>query len=304
MLNPFFRKAYLVCAALTSSLLWQAFACAAPTINIFLSDPSGIYQEAADSLTNGLHEHGLWTVNTYTLDRLPPTGSTLTVAIGTKALTAALAASEDSPVLSLLVPQATYERLASGSHQTSALYLDQPLVRQLRLLNLALPNLKQAGVPLGPSSRGFQSSLERASRGSGVSVKSVVVSQGSELLSALSDLAENSQAFVLLPDPVVAQRGTLQSFLLHTYRLRKPVLAYSAPLVQSGALLGLYASPAQLGEEAARWISESWIRGEFRLGPPRHPKSFTVSVNRTVARSLDISLPSEERLTSQLEAMK
>jgi UDP-3-O-[3-hydroxymyristoyl] glucosamine N-acyltransferase LpxD len=49
------------------------------------------------------------------------------------------------------------------------------------------------------------------------------------------------------PDPVVVQRGALQNFFLHTYRLKKPVLAYSAPLVKSGALLWLYATPAQLG---------------------------------------------------------
>jgi hypothetical protein len=66
----------------------------------------------------------------------------------------------------------------------------------------------------------------------------------------------------------------------------------------------LYATPEQLGEEAGNWVGESWTRGEFRLGIPRYPKKFTVGINRTVARSLDISLPAEATLTSQLEALQ
>jgi ABC-type uncharacterized transport system substrate-binding protein len=303
--SAFFRLSRLTCAALVGSLLWMGNVPAAPAINILLSESAGIYQEAANSLASQLHRiNGNWTINTTSLDNYSANEGDLTVAIGTRALEAALAAPGDRPVLSLLVPQLSFDRLANGSRKTSALYLDQPLARQLRLLDAALPGLKKVGVPLGPASSGFQTALEQAQKASGVKVDSVVISQGSDLLTSLTDLAESSQAFLLLPDPLVVQRSTLQSFFLHTYRLRKPVLAYSAPLVQSGALLGLYTTPAQLGEEAAIWISESWSRGEFRLGTPRHPKRFTISVNRTVARSLDISLPSEAELAQRLEALQ
>lgn len=290
---------------LAMALSWPCMALAGPVINILLSESGGIYQQTADSFAKALARGNRdWTVRTLTLDRYSANGGDLTVAIGTRALEAALAAGGNKPVLSLLVPQLTYEKLAASSGQVSALYLDQPLSRQLQLMDLVIPGLKSAGVPLGPASRRLQGSLQRASRESNVAVNSAVVSQASELLSVLTDLAEDSQAFLLLPDPVVAQRGALQNFFLHTYRLRKPVLAYSAPLVQSGALLGLYATPEQLGEEAGYWVGESWTRGEFRLGIPRYPKKFTIGVNRTVARSLDISLPAEAQLTSQLEALQ
>ncbi len=290
---------------LVMALSWPGMTLAGPVINILLSESGGIYQQTADSVARVLARNNRdWTVRPLTLDRYSASGSDLTIAVGTRALETALAVSGNKPVLSLLVPQLTYEKLAASSGLVSALYLDQPLSRQLQLMDLAIPSLKSAGVPLGPASRRFQAGLQRASRDSGVSVNSAVVGQGSELLSVLTDLAEDSQAFLLLPDPVVAQRGALQNFFLHTYRLRKPVLAYSAPLVQSGALLGLYATPEQLGEEAGYWVGESWTRGEFRLGMPRYPKRFTVGVNRTVARSLDISLPTEAQLTSQLEALQ
>ena len=278
------RMRRLAGCALFASLAWTGPAPAAPTIHVLLSEPAGIYQAAAESLTRELNRHaGDWKVNTLTLDRYASQDGDLTIVVGTRALEAALA-QPGRPVLSLLVPRLTYERLASGKSQVSALYLDQPLPRQLQVLGLALPGLKTVGVPLGPISQAQQSSLQRAAKATGIQVGSAQIHRGQDLHAALDGLAEESQAFVLLPDPVVAQRSTLQNLFLHTYRLKKPVLAYSAPLAKSGALLALYATPEQLGEEAAAWIRESW-GSEFRLGAPRHPRRFTVAVNHTVARS-------------------
>ncbi len=272
------------------------------TVRILLAETSGIYREAADSLARALEGRGVRVVTSS-----PQHGESvdvgLTVAIGTQSLERALVET-GRPVLALLVPRQSFERLATGQRQVTALYLDQPVTRQLHLLHLALPGLKAAGVPLGPVSREVLPELQAATKMAGVQVEVAVVERSTDLHAALTTLAENSQAFILLPDPVVVQRSTLQSLLLQTYRLRKPVLAYSAPLVQSGALLALYATPAQFGEEAADWIREGWNGSEYRLGLPRHPGRFTLRINRTVARALDVELPSEASLIRQLEALR
>jgi hypothetical protein len=39
------------------------------------------------------------------------------------------------------------------------------------------------------------------------------------------------------------------------------------------------------------------------LGASRYPKRFTIGVNRSVARSLEIALPDEGSLSRQLEPM-
>lgn len=295
------RLVLLACAFLAGWLEWPGVALAAPGIRMMLSEPTGVYQETAAGLLQVLSRAD-WNISVSSPETVATSGTDLTVAIGTRALETALA-QPARPVLSLLVPRLTYERLAAGQRQVSALYLDQPLLRQLQLLELALPGLKRVGVPLGPSSQGLRSTLASASKGSGLPVDAALIQRDSDLYIALTGLAETSQAFLLLPDPVVTQRGALQNFFLHTYRLKKPVLAYSEPLVKSGALLGLYASPAQWGEEAADWIRESWIKGEFRLGASRYPNRFTIGINRSVARSLMIDLPDEASLSRQLEAL-
>ena len=290
-----------VIVLLAACLAWSGSPLAAPAITVLLSEPAGIHQETAAGLLQSLSREG-WTITVSTPETYVKTDVDLTVAVGTRALEFALAQS-GRPVLSLLVPWLTHERLAAGQRQVSALYLDQPVTRQLQLLELALPDLKQVGVPLGTLSQGMQSALANASKDSGLPVGTALIQHGTDWYAALTTLSENCQAFLLLPDPMVAQRGVLQTFFLHTYRLKKPVLAYSASLVQSGAMLGLYATPAQIGAEAAIWIRESWSKGGFRLGASRFPKRFTIGVNHSVARSLDIELPSEKSLTRQLEAM-
>jgi hypothetical protein len=44
--------------------------------------------------------------------------------------------------------------------------------------------------------------------------------------------------------------------------------------------------------------------GVFRLGEPRYPERFSIAINRTVARSLDIELPSEQVLSDRLGALQ
>ncbi len=298
------RGVRLAAALLLSGMLLPMLAWAAPSVRVLVTEPTGYYQEAADSLGTALRRAGMnVAVAAAANGANGRNAADLTVAIGTRALEVALA-QPARPVLALLVPRSSYERLAAGRGQVSALHLDQPLERQLRLLRLAFPELKRVGVPLGPSSRELEDMLKAAGRSSGVPVASRVVENSSDLYPALTELAADSQAFILLPDPVVAQRSALHNFFLHTYRLQRPVLAYSAPLAKSGAVLALYATPAQMGEEAATWIVQAWDGEDFRLGPSRHPASFTIAVNRTVARSLDIDLPAEAELRRRLEVTR
>jgi ABC-type uncharacterized transport system substrate-binding protein len=297
-----FALAKLILVMLVSAMLLPDLALAQPWVSVVLTEPRSYYQQAADSLTRALSREG-WKVTVSTPASYVPNGSDLTVAIGTPALEKVLATGR-RPVLSLLVPRSTYERLASGRPQVSALYLDQPLYRQLQLLQLALPDLKNVGAPLGPVSRELQDALQAVGRGNETRVHTAIIEKNSDLYPALTGLAAESEAFLLLPDPLVAHRSSLQNFFLHTYRLKRPVLAYSAPLAKSGAIMALYTTPEQAGEEAADWIRDSWSGNSVSLGGPRYPKRFTISINSTVARSLDITLPSVDVLTRKLEALQ
>ena len=284
-------------------------ALAGQSVTLLLSEQGGIYEEAAQALSLELErDAGQWTVRSRDVDTTSPADGTqggIVVAIGLRALEYALSARDERPLLALLVPRSTFEMLMSERAQTgrrrpvSALFLDQPFTRQLRLIRLALPQAGRVGVLVGPATEGQVDGLKKAGVEVGLDVDIRSIQEPEQLFSSLDALGREVDVLLMLPDPMVVNRQTLRSLLLRTYRKRLPVVAYSAGLVQAGALLGVYASPAQLGTEAGKWLRViSW--NAAKPVTVKEPESFSVDVNLSVARSLELRLPSSEELAARL----
>lgn len=302
------RSAIAACRRL---LLLATLACfpawAGQTVTLLLSEPVGIYHEAAQALQRELaRESGPQIVRFLQVDDRPVlAGGTdeLIVALGVRALKYVLDAPGSAPLFALLVPSMTYEKLisdypqASRRRAVSALFLDQPFSRQMQLIRLALPQARRVGVLLGPATTGQADALKTAGHGSGLEVRIQAIDNRERLFSGLNDLAREVDVLLLLPDPNVVSGETLRALFMQTYQLRLPIVAYAASLVQAGATLGLYATPAQLGSEAGKWIRETY--GE--KAATRFPQRYTVEVNRNVARTLELPLPSVESLNTLLE---
>ena len=103
---------------------------------------------------------------------------------------------------------------------------------------------------------------------------------------------------IATPDTAVFNSYTVQNVLLTAYRLRSPVVGFSAAYVRAGALLGLYSTPAQIGSEAGEAVLQV-LRGAA-LPPVARPAHFEVAVNDTVARALGLALPPADELAAAL----
>jgi ABC-type uncharacterized transport system substrate-binding protein len=184
----------------------------------------------------------------------------------------------------------------------SALFLDQPYPRQMQLIRHALPEARRVGVLVGPATAQQGNNIKNAGRESGLDVRIQAIQSRESLFAALNDMAREVDVLLLLPDPQVVSGETLRTLLLQTYRLRLPIVAYAASLVQAGATLGLFATPAQMGAEAGKWIREMDVEKGWIKAMTRFPQRYTVEVNRNVARTLQLTLPSVESLNAQLDA--
>lgn len=277
---------------------------AAPDVILLLSEPGGIYQEAASALETELQQAGFEVAQQSLEQRGEPRAGGWVVVLGVTALQHALAEHSVTPVFSLLVPRTSYFKLvADQTRPVTALYLDQPLERMAALQRLALPDNRQMGVLLGPVLRNLPSELERAAVSQGLDLHYREITASADVFQALTELTKVVEMLWLLPEPMVVNRNNLQSLFLQTYSRRCPVLAYSSELVKTGALLGLYATPEQLGREAGQWL-KSLLRAESRKPPPpRYPVSFTVGVNTSVARSLNLNVPTADELTRRLRSL-
>ncbi|MBC2729187.1 ABC transporter substrate binding protein [Thiobacillus sp.] len=291
------------CLAIVSS---QAVAA---RVAVVLSDDATPYQEVYQVIRAYLDDTPHEAVRLYAEGLTPAAlnDARLVVAVGVGAAEALAALPERPPVLAILVPRAWYlktgrARLGSGNRRNlSAIYLDQPFERQALLIRLALPDVRRVGVLLSAEQSSVVNELDSALRAQGLSLVYATLTPDERLITPLEAVLTEADLLLALPDPLVFNRNTAQSLFLTSYRYRDPVLGYSRSLTRAGALLSLHSSPAQIGRQAAEWISSAMQGGTVRLPPPAYPSYFSVSINDQVARSLGFILPPEADLEKRLE---
>lgn len=295
-----FAAAWLLCgAAQAQTNLSQV------RVMVVNSDPAPAYAQAAQALSDGLARLGVppsqisqsfasdLTLRLHSDQAQRPT---VFVALGSEAARVLLAGNVQAPILCALLPRAGFERLLSMngrvmSGRLSAIYLDQPMARQLMLIRLALPQPSRLGVLWGPESSGHASSLRAQTAAYGMSLSEVVVSRVEDLSTGLPALLADSNVLLALPDPLVFNSSTIQNILLTSFRARVPIVAFSPAYVRAGALLALYTTPEQAGQQAAEQVWQV-LQGKPLPDRPIEPNDFEVGVNAHVARALGVAFDS------------
>jgi len=291
---------------------------AADRVSVVLSDNSAPYLAAADAFTslfvNG--PTGSTKVEVVLAPALagantsPLEDSALVVTVGLAATEAVLREHSDVPVLSTLIPKIAYESLAcSASHRLagrrcSAIYLDQPLERQLKLIQAALPGKRKIGIVFGPSSEKLLPELLEQAPGRNFLLSYQVIHDVSQLYPALETVLAASDVLLTLPDGAVLTSSSARSMLISAYRAQVPVVAFSENYVKAGATLGVFSTPQQQGRQAAEVASAALATGTAGLPSPQYPKYFSVKVNDQVARSLGLSIPDEQTLQQRLAELR
>ncbi|MCW2311706.1 ABC transporter substrate-binding protein [Rhodoferax antarcticus] len=269
---------------------------------IVSSDPAPAYAQAVQALTDGLARLGVAPAQIsqsfasdlalrLQSDQAPR--QDIFVALGSEAAQVLLARKVPAPVLCALLPRSSFERLLRSngrvmSGRLSAIYLDQPLARQLTLVRLALPQAGRLGVLWGPESFGNARSLQLQAAAYGVSLSEVVLGRVEDLSTSLPELLADSDVLLALPDPLVFNSSTIQNILLSSFRARVPMVAFSPAYVRAGAVLALYTTPEQAGQQAAEQVWQV-LQGKPLPDHPTEPNDFEVGVNAHVARSLGLT---------------
>ena len=298
-----------VCLALMAGITTPARA-EWTSIALVLSDDAPPYQEFAARfqavLVAGNRSLHVSHLNTSNLAAKNLADASLIVPVGVRATEAVLRLQGDTPVLAALVPRTSFFQLkklpAANGRAFSAIYLDQPLSRRFNLIGEALPNRKRVGVLLGSDSAAELRSLQTAARENGMNLVAERISDEDALLPALKRILMDSDVLLAMPDPLVFSRNTVQSILLTSYRAQDPVVAYSAAYVSAGALLAVYSTPAQIGQQSAETVLKLAKDGGEGTPAPQYPIYFSVSVNRQVARSMGIEIADEQTLFEGLMA--
>ncbi|MGE5757475.1 MAG: ABC transporter substrate-binding protein [Sideroxydans sp.] len=266
-------------------------------VHVVLSEAGGVYQEFGDALRAKLPADG-FVLDVRRADETTE-DSGLYVAVGMKA--ASELAARDVPALDVLVPKAGYDKLprAPGqrTRQRSAVFLDQPIERQVALLRAVLPHTRNVGV-LYASPPPELSNVRRLMADRNMRMHDQAVDERRSLNDALENVLNESEVLFVLPDAGVYNPGTIRNILLTAYRKQVPLVGISQAYVKAGALCAVFTTPEQAAVQAAAMIQRYAESG--RLPPAQYPSEFEVSVNMQVARSLELPVKDAGRLRDEI----
>ncbi len=197
------------------------------------------------------------------------------------------------------VPDKT-RRQAQGCHP-DCIYsvLDQPLKRQIALARHALPDIKHIGVLYGEHNAQSMEPLRSYAASKKLELHAVKYLHERTLLDNLTPILDHAQLLLALPDADIYNRQTARSILLTTYRRGIPIFGYSEAYTRAGALLSLHSTPDDFARHNAEILS-GLIQGQENQQRLIYPKYFNVTVNQTVAKSLNITIDDGATLTSWL----
>lgn len=257
-----------------------------------LSEDGGAYREFNDSLSNKLPANGFVLSTQHFDENL--NAADLYIAVGMKA--ASKLATRDLATLNVLVSKDGYDQLPMASQREkphSAVFLDQPLERQVALLLAALPDTRNVGVLYSVPQPELQN-LRRLLKAQNIHMHEQKVDELQSLNDALDSVLDVSDVLFVLPDADVYNAGTIRNILLTAYRKQVPLIGISQAYVKAGALYAVFSTPEQVADQAAGMIQHYAESG--KLPSVQYPLDFEVSVNMQVARSLEIHMKNAGQL--------
>jgi len=269
---------------------------------VVLLEESPIHAEIAAAAEQRLQERGVAVplvrrhLDSATHNEDGSSPPSLIVTIGSRAAQQAVQQHAGIPTVHAALPESVYRKLLStapgdGGHQgRTALFLDQPAERQVRVIRTALPHFTRIGVLTADPNASYVKELRVAATNQGAALVVVHVDEPRLLITRLEDLLQRADTLLVTPDATLYNRFSLQKVLLAAYRQRKPVIGLSGSYVRAGALLAVHSEAATLGADLGDLIADLAASPTFpeRLPPPRYPSRFSVSINRHVAGSLGL----------------
>ena len=278
----------------------------AAQVLLLLSEESSAFSEAAEAIVSELRSAGHRTQSLSLPLRSDESaalaGNALIITLGTRAAQTVSSLAPRSLVLHTLLPRSAFEKLTARSddlRRVSAVFIDQPAGRQIELLRIALPDWTWAAFVTSRESSELGNRLVASARDRRLRPVLEQLNDESELYPTLQRVLADPAVLVAVPDATLFNNRTISNILLTAYHQRSPVVGFSPAYVKAGALIALYSTPAQIGQQAGEAARAGLASGS--LPPPAGPRHFRVGTNRYVARSLGINLEDAAVLQERLE---
>jgi hypothetical protein len=281
---------------------WNAHAEVSRHIVIITSSDSSYQRQTAARIQQNINSEDTRAIiiSADDISLLPLYSRTMYIAIGELAIKSLNDFDNDAIVLRLnnrTIPDIKYTSTQSD------LITRQPACKHLQLIKAINPKWTTIGVLSSINSLDTAAELSRCAIRFNFDLQLYAISDESDLQKTLETAVEYNKVLLATVDPLVYNSRTVKNILLTSYRHRKPVIGYSESFVQAGAVAAIYTSAETVADEAARIISEFFDNNWQFKRNIYSPSGFSVSTNKQVASSLEISLPNTATILNRIKQM-
>ena len=304
MLFIFKKNVFIICLCFVySPILLANSHYLKKNILIVVSSKTTLYQQTIQSFEKNLlgNKNNQVTQLKYTrFNQKSLNNMDIVIALGKKASLKVAQFDKKIPTIYALIPKVTLDKIKNCcqlSSKEAAIFLDQPLLRQFNLLYEMFGSEPITGLLFSDKTDQEQQKILDIASQAKIQLNIVLVSKGKPIGYIIREKLKNSQALLAIPDPLIYNRENIYSIFLTTYSMRIPVIGYSNAMTKAGAILSLYSSPKDIGKQLADWFNSHDKDQHYREAP----HYFHISVNGSVARSLDIDLPKKELILKKLK---
>lgn len=199
--------------------------------------------------------------------------------------------SNAAPQLAVLIPHRMYNNISNNIknnkdtlRKITAIYREQPVDRQLKLIETLLPNVKTIGVL---TSMYDSSSIEELKQSIAKTKLNLIITENKKrenLIDSLRHVLSNCDVLLALPDPEIYNPYTSKGILVTSFRRGVPIIGYSKTYVDAGAVAAIYSKSAQIAEQAA-FITNTYFSKNI-LPPPSYPTQYAVAQNQEILQKL------------------
>jgi len=236
--------------------------------------------------------------------QLPITDNhSLVVTIGIVPLKKVIASGYKGKILATLIAPLDYENLTRDipPTQSSAIYHQAPILRQMLLFKELYPKGRRLGILLTPDEQDKIKLLSELAFKLNLILEYEVVAEEESLSKSLLKLINRTDAVIATNNAKIYNRNTIKSILLTLYRHNKFLLGADKNFIKPGSVATTYTSMQQLLDELVDSINFYFVHGN-KLPETHFSKRFGVSFNVDVARSLNLDVKAESHYTDIIQA--
>ncbi|WP_169335538.1 hypothetical protein [Dasania marina] len=244
-----------------------------------------------------------------TLAALEP--GTVIVTLGSAAADYAIQQLPGVPVINSFITHSAYQALhapALPDQAITAVFMDQPLARLIQLASLLKQDQQPYKIGLLSQADVVDQQLVTAASVSDIEIHSATLLLKQNPIKQIEPLMKHSDVVIVRPSTSLFNRLVAKLVLQLSMRYQTPVIGFSEKYTRAGALLSLYASPDNIGQDTAQLISE-WLeaspldapplnRPPKRLPPARYGGHFSLAINARIAKKMSMAVDAQQLSTA------